>query len=83
MDIHVNCLEEDVHVGTFGGEHHHYDYSMEDYGITIEELSISGLTPKHFKELAVTMINHLMINGHRFEFKECGSYPEEFVSVDN
>lgn len=53
---------------TYGGECWIEDYEIKEYGIQIGELTISEINPEQFKDLAIKMVNHLMSNGHEFEF---------------
>lgn len=53
-------------VQTFGGTDP--DVSPDgDYGIGIDELSISGIPEDSAVELAIALVNHLIANGRRFE----------------
>lgn len=58
---------QQLYVGTFGGEYRDEGNLYSQYGIQIDDLAVSGLDPDEFKELAVSMVNHLIINGHHFE----------------
>lgn len=51
---------------TFGGESWVYDYNICEYGLNIGDVTIYRISPDQFKRLAVSMMNHLMINGHDF-----------------
>ena len=62
-------------VQTFGGTDP--DVSPDgDYGIGIDELSISGIPEDSAVELAIALVNHLIANGRRFEF---GVEPSGFI----
>ena len=55
-------------ISTYGGEGWIDDFFLDEYGIQIGDLSISEITSKRMKELGVCIINHLLANGHLFEF---------------
>jgi hypothetical protein len=58
-----------LNVNTFGGEGHLGDgYHIDEYGIQVGDESIDNIPSEKFAELAVAMINHLMVNGHDFAF---------------
>lgn len=61
-------IEDSSCINTFGGEDSHKDYSFAEYGIQIGDLTISEITPEQMKTLGVAIINHLLSNGHDFEF---------------
>jgi hypothetical protein len=50
-------------VATHGGEQWIGDIEVNEYGITIGDLSISGIQPDAFCALAVEMVNHARANG--------------------
>lgn len=63
-------------VHTFGGESYIDDIEWSEYGIQLGDLSISGLTPETIKRLGIIIINHLILNGHRFEIVEAGPHEQ-------
>lgn len=69
----VNLSGEDQSfVSSFGGESYIDDFEWSEYGIQIGDISIGGLTPETTKRLAMTLINHLILNGHRFDIVRTG-----------
>jgi len=64
-------------IGTFGGESRLTDdFELRDYGIQLGDLTLSDLSPEEIKDLAIIIINHLGVCGHRFElgFHQDGQY---------
>ena len=59
-------------IRTFGGEYHDDDLQIDEYGIQCDDMAIWNIPSSAFKNLAVEMINHLMRNGHDFEFLNDG-----------
>ena len=59
-----------IYIQTYGGETWIDNQEFNDYGIQIGDLSISGLTGDDMEKLAIEMVNHLMINGHRFKIEK-------------
>jgi hypothetical protein len=55
---------------SFGGEYWDDDYKFADYGLDLGDISISNISPEQYKGLALEMINHLLINGYRFELRD-------------
>lgn len=50
-------------IGTWGGEHDH----RSEYGLRMGDVDIHDISPEEFCNLACEIVNHLMVNGHRFE----------------
>lgn len=72
--------EEGDFINVCGGEYVFDDnYNLAEYGIQIGDLFISEMTPEEYKRLAIAMVNHLGVNGHRFElgFHQDGQYIKE------
>jgi hypothetical protein len=68
MKIDYEVYSNDAHAGTSGGEAWlDDDWELKEYGIQIGDISISAITPKQMVTLACAMVNHLAVNGHRFE----------------
>jgi len=69
----INLSDDDQSfVSSFGGESWDGDFEWSEYGIQIADLSVSGLTPETTKRLAMTLTNHLILNGHRFDIVRTG-----------
>jgi len=69
MNISLDTnIELDHYISTYGGEYTDRDIEWDEYGIQIGDLSISDIPASAMKILAITMVNHLMLNGHDFEF---------------
>lgn len=61
-------FETDDYFSTFGGEIDEDDLIVDEYGIQVDNVSISHIPSEKYKNLAIQMINHLMLNGHTFCF---------------
>lgn len=57
------------HVATFGGESYIDGIVFDDYGIQIGSISIHNVKPHQMIGLACAMVDHLLLNGHRFELR--------------
>ena len=78
MDINIDFGHtEEINSQSHGGQYWDGDYHHDDFGICINELSISGLTGKDFSKLAVEMVNHLITNGYRYKLEN-----NKFVEVE-
>lgn len=65
----------DTRVQVYGGEYILDDgLDISGYGISLEdqcdEVDVSDIPPEAAVELAVLLVNHLMVNGHTFEIEE-------------
>ena len=67
MRYSVELDEEDEYIQTFGGESYIDEFEFKDYGIQMGAVTVTGLTPEHYMELGLSIINHLMANGHDFK----------------
>ena len=71
MKTNYETDKDETFCQTYGGQEWlESDYEVDDYGIQIGDLSISGIPSKLMVRLACEMVNHLIINGHKFELKE-------------
>jgi hypothetical protein len=63
----VDFIEYKVenNISTFGGES--YDLDINSYGIQLGYLTLDELSSEQMKTLGIAIINHLAVNGHRFE----------------
>ena len=52
---------------TFGGEGSD-ECPFDAYGLEIGDVLIDNITGEEFSKLVVAGMNHLMLNGHTFEF---------------
>lgn len=66
IDIEVGDLTGEP-LTTFGGAFQSDDFEMDDFGIQAGALCITGFTQRDFANLAVSMVNHLILNGCDFE----------------
>lgn len=67
MNTTINLTDSiDPEIQTYGGEFPGETY-LNDYGIQIDDLNITGIQSGILKKLAVEMVNHLIANGHEFE----------------
>jgi hypothetical protein len=62
--------EDNPPINTYGGEAWIDDFHLDEYSIQIGNLTIADIPSKELIKLATTMVNHLIVNGHRFEFVE-------------
>ena len=53
---------------TFGGESWIDDWKTDDYGFQLGDLTVHNLTGIELAKFVCTATNHLMLNGHRFDF---------------
>ena len=70
--VKFNTSDLDIH--TFGGEIHDDMGIWDAYGIQLGDLTIHDLQSPQMIELGVTIINHLIVNGHNFEFSDKDPY---------
>lgn len=77
-------LNGNEHVYTFGGESWIDDIEFAEYGIDFGDCAIHGMLPAQAILLATTLVDHLMLNGHRFEIVKTGEQDqrERLVCVD-
>lgn len=72
-------------IATFGGEAYVGDgIEFADYGIDFENHSVYGLTPAQAIQLATSLVDHLMLCGHKFNIIETGEQDqrERLICVD-
>jgi len=84
MKINISPTSGDITIfaessdsfNSFGGEYWDDISHYAEYGLDLGDISINSISPKQFKQLAISMINHLMINGHDFSIGDDvnGSY---------
>lgn len=67
MRYSVELDEEDKYIQTFGGESYIDEFEFKDYGIQMGAVTVAGLTPEQYMQLGLSIINHLMANGHDFK----------------
>lgn len=72
MGAHITVHDNAAEVSTYGGESHIDDLEMDDYGIQIGDISISGITGERMASLFCMMYDHLWLNGHRFKVVPTG-----------
>jgi len=71
METHIK-LKGTESIYTFGGESYIDDFEFAEYGIDFGEVSVHGITPQQAISLARILVDHLLINGHRFEVQKTG-----------
>ncbi len=73
MTVDIDLSGEGV-LGTYGGCFIDESGTFDDYGIQAGCITLSGIREKQMTQLAIDMINHLILNGRRFElaFDEMG-----------
>lgn len=67
-DIIPEFNVDSYNISTYGGETWLDDYEIREYGIQIGDLTIAEINPEEMKKLGIVIINHLISNGHEFEF---------------
>lgn len=68
--IQMNGTER---IYTFGGEYADSNSSYAEYGIDFDNgVAVHGLTPAQAIQLAQTLTDHLILNGHSFEIRCTG-----------
>jgi hypothetical protein len=65
---YVSLNEKSV-IQTFGGEAFIDNWEFAEYGIDFGEVAIHNVSPTQMVGLACTMVDHLLLNGHRFEIQ--------------
>ena len=78
-------LKEDDSIGTDGGEGWlDHDYHFTEYGIRLGDIHIDNIKPHQMIYLAQVIVDHLLINGHRFEIQKTGEQDqrERLVCLD-
>lgn len=76
-DVCLFDAEPSDSFGTFGGEYYQDDGSLySEFGLDLENVSISNVSGQQLQALGLTIINHLLICGYDFEFgkDENGKY---------
>jgi hypothetical protein len=58
------------HLTTFGGEGAIRDGTWDEYGLDLGVVNVYGLSPAQAIQLACTLVDHLVRNGHDFELRE-------------
>lgn len=89
-DIRVNIDFNDC-IQTHGGEYTLYGNDGEayddhiDYGIQFigddESISFGGMSISQYTEVGLSIINHLMANGHRFEINDSRDGNGEYLTI--
>ena len=68
MNTHMD-MDGERFVSTYGGCFTNDCGTVDDYGFSFSgDVSVDGISGVEFSRLAVEAINHLMNNGHDFEF---------------
>lgn len=77
-------LKPDDPIYTHGGEAWVDDLKFDDYGICIGDVSIYNIKPNQMIHLAQVIVDHLLINRHRFEIQKTGEQDqmERLVCLD-
>ena len=65
-EISVTCEPSDQ-FSTFGGEYWDNDYEFAEYGLDMGDVCFYNVSPLQYKSLGISIISHLMTNGHSFE----------------
>lgn len=79
--IQLNGTER---IATFGGEAWVDDFRFAEYGIDFGGHHVGGFTPKQAIALATTLVDHLILCGHKFEVQKTGEQDqrERLVCLD-
>jgi hypothetical protein len=65
---------------TFGGEGADRDGTWDEYGLDLGQVSVHGVTPAQAIQLAGTLVDHLVRNGHDFELRE-GTHQDQRLAL--
>lgn len=73
MKIYLNEESEAIEtkidfINSFGGEAWDEDICIREYGLQLGDLSLGDIKPEEYRNIGTLIINHLMANGHKFEF---------------
>lgn len=66
-------------LGTFGGESSAED-GWDEYGLDLGKVHVHGLTPAQAIQLACTLVDHLILNGHDFELRK-GTHQDQRMEL--
>lgn len=80
-EAHITIDKNDEYVATFGGEAYIDDTIFDGYGIQIGGLSVSGIPSETMILLACQMVDHLLLNGHRFEIVKTNEQDQKYKLV--
>lgn len=77
-------LKEDDLIGTDGGEGSFDGWEFAEYGVRLGDVHVRNISPKQMVYLAQAMVDHLLINGHKFEVQKTGEQDqrERLVCLD-
>jgi hypothetical protein len=73
-------LDGTEELGTFGGESRDADFEFANYGLDLGKVSVYGLTPSQAIQLACTLVDHLVRNGHDFELRK-GTHQDQYKAL--
>ncbi len=79
--INLNGTEN---LGVFGGEsggYDDYDSIYFEYGLDFGSFKVFGLKPEQMSKLGCEIINHLIVNGHRFDIGKTG-WPDTIEEIN-
>lgn len=65
-------LEGNELIYTFGGEAWIDDDKFQEYGINFDKIFIHGIKPSQMVQLALVVVDHLLLCGHKFRIVETG-----------
>jgi hypothetical protein len=57
-------------IKSYGGEFEGEGIALSHYGLDFGEFTVGDITPKQMENLACEIVNHLLLAGHKFEFKK-------------
>lgn len=66
LDRNSFAVEPDALISTYGGESWLGDFEINDYGITIGDVCVHGLTSEQMVKLAAVIVDHVSVCGHSF-----------------
>lgn len=64
MRLHI---EIDKYMNIAGGQFWDHDYEYDEYTVQFEDADIE-MDSATLKKMVIDAVNHLMVNGHSFEF---------------
>jgi hypothetical protein len=59
-------VEPSDYIDLYGGEYWDGDLEFASYGLQFGDITLHDINPTQFKQLAISMMNHLFTNGYDF-----------------
>jgi hypothetical protein len=74
-------MQGDERIYTFGGECSYPDFTMDEYGIDFGRGVVCGLTSRQMLMLVKSAVDHLILNGHKFQIKETNEQDQVYELI--